>query len=164
MAKKIKFNEKNEPYFEYRKNGHKDTEFINQTLESNGYVKDLTVNVILKRSFYSPQGEPKVWFGLQSVKVSIPNEKSFQYYYLYYDPKAMQNVCVSIISPQLIDEFDNINSVTYNFNLQPKRESLEYEWVRLIGKPKSISKIQASAFLKSKYALCVLTDSGELAQ
>jgi hypothetical protein len=150
--------------------------FYRQTTNSNGdYVdvqpeqctlpltKELTIQVILKREGFTTEMLKKYWFGVQTIKISIPNEKALRYYYLVFDPKAMSNVCVKIISPAMYDSFGNFNSIAWTLSLNPLKESIESDWFKR-GKPKTITPLKAQNMLRTKEALCILTDSGELAE
>lgn len=161
MVEKLMFDEKGNPFYRYRKHGHNDPNFEDRPPEQNGLVKELSINVILKRSGYDATMREKVWFGLQELQIKIPQEKALRYHYLKFESKAMSNICVVIVSPQILDQQGNCNTIAYTFNIQPNRESQEFDWVRAIGKPKTISALKAQSLLANKQVLAVLTDQGE---
>ena len=159
----LKFDEFGNPYYVKTINKRSETANIQPQECTLPLMKELTIKIILKRDFYSPQGEPKKWFGLQTIKIAIPKEKPLRYYFLAYDPKCMSNVCVKVVSPEMYDSFNNYNSVAWDMSLSATRDSIEYEWIKRIGKPQTITALKAKTLLDSKEAFCIMTDQGELA-
>jgi hypothetical protein len=163
-AEKLQFDELGNPY--YLKTISKDgkTEKILPQDATPKMLKELTVNIILRRNFYSPIGEPKVWFGVQQIQITVPDERSYRYHYLVYDKKSMGNICMKIVNPFYRDSFGNYNSYAWDFTLnlkQLERESYEFSWIKRIGKPQTITQGKAIVMLRDREAIVLLNDSGE---
>ena len=161
---RLRFDEALNPYYEKVTNAQGDTVKIQPSECTLPLLKKLTVNVILKRDFYSPTGEARVWFGVQILKIVVPNERQFRYHYLVYDSKCMSNICVKLLYPDLRDSIGNYNSVTWDFNLalrQIERESYEFAWISKVGEPTTISREKAKMMLESKECIALLNDSGQ---
>lgn len=123
-------------------------------------LKELDLKIILKRSGYTSDMKPKTWYGIQDLKISIPDEKALKYTYLVYVKKAMSNVCVCAFDPKMHDGV--YNNIAYDFCLQPSKDSQEYGWIQRIGEPKTISSETARFMVENKEVFGVFTDSGEL--
>lgn len=115
-------------------------------------VKQLYAYVIIKRTGYDAEMKPQIWLGLQKLKFKIPNSYDYRYYYLIYKPKIMQSVCLSII-----DE-DSLNRSTSALDLQRKKDTLEYQIIKPVGKPKALTKGEAQVLLNNREVLGVFTD------
>ncbi len=159
---KLRFDSEGKPYFEKTVSRDGSTEKVLPENATLPHVKELSLKVILKREGYSPQMERKVWYGLQEIRIAIPNEKQFKYYFLCYDKKAMTTPCVKVLSPAMYDSFGNFNSISWVMTLTPTKDSIEYGWVRFIGKPKTVNALQVQSLLQNKEALCIMSDNGEL--
>ena len=158
---KLMFDEKGMPF--YRRTISKDGEFEDIQPEqcTLPLVKTLALKIILKREGYTPDMRVKIWYGIQEIRISVPNENQFKYHFLVFDPKAMSNVCVKLISPAMYDSFGNFNSFTNDFCLQPSKESIEFSWVKRIGKPKTITAQKVAYLIAQKEVLGVVTDNGQ---
>jgi hypothetical protein len=161
---KLRFDENLNPYYEKVINAQGDTVKIQPSECTLPMLKELTVNVILKRDFYSPTGEPRQWFGVQILKIVVPNERQFRFHYLCYDKKCMSNICVKLVYPDLRDSIGNYNSVAWDFALSLKQlspEDYEFSWIQKVGEPVTISREKAKIMLESKEAIALLNDSGQ---
>jgi hypothetical protein len=160
---KLMFDEKGNPFFRVSSGLRDDKTFkdVQPQDSSTPCVKELNLKIILKRSGYDPEMRPRTWYGVQDLQIKIPDEKQFRYYYLVYIPKAMSNVCVKILSSRMLDSKGNYNSVAYDMNLNPDKNSKEYDWVTRIGKAKTISAQTAQAMLDSKLIFGIFSDRGE---
>lgn len=156
------FDEQGNPFFR-RKLTPKSVEFEDVQPENSRtpMVKKLSgLKIALKRSGYDSTMRPKTWYGLQEIEISIPQEKEFRYYFLVFLPRIMENVCVKILNPDVKDSFGNYNSIAWTMNLSPTKSSIEYGWVRYIGKPKTITYEKLQSLLQNKEIIAVLNDQG----
>lgn len=162
MVEKLMFDKEGNAFFRVTSGLRGDSTFKDVTPENSSTpcFKELSLKIILKRCGYDPMMRPKTWYGLQDITVKIPNEKQFRYHYLVYVPKAMSNVCVVVFDPIKHDGVNN--KIAYDFNLQPSSNSKEFEWVKRIGKPKTVNAKMAQYMLQNKEVFGVFTDSGEL--
>jgi hypothetical protein len=159
---KLQFDELGNPYY-LRNISNGEIEKITPEQCTLPLTKELTVKVIIRREGWNPQMQKQVWWGLQTIQINIPNEKAVKYHYLVFDAKCMSNICVKILSPAMYDRFGNYNSIAWTLSLTPLKESIESDWFKR-SKPKTISLLKAQSLLRNKEALCILTDSGELAE
>ena len=159
----LQFDEFGSPFYLRTISENGETEKIQPEQCASPLTKELTIKIIVKREGYTRELLKKYWHGEQIITIRIPNEKALKYHYLVFDPKCMSNVCVKILSPAMYDAFGNYNSICWSLSLNPINESIEYDWFKR-GKPKTISPLKAQSMLKNREALCILTDSGELAE
>lgn len=157
---KLRFDENGDPFYLRTISKDGTTEKVLPENMKIPMLKELIVKVALKRSGYSPEMEKRTWYGIQTLKISIPIEKRYRYYYLVFDPKAMSSVVVKVVIPTAIDEFSNYNSISWNFNVQPSRDSKEFDWVRKVGKVETVSSLKVQSLLQNKEILGVLSDEG----
>ena len=158
---KLQFDEVGNPYFLRTVSNDGTTEKVLPENATLPCLKELNLQVVLKREGYTPDMRKKVWYGLQQIQIKIPNEREFKNYFLVYDKKAMDTVCVKVLSPSIVDSFGNYNTYAYNMSLQPQKDSVEYGWVKFVGKPKQISPLKLKFMLQNKEIIAVLTDQGE---
>lgn len=69
---------------------------------------------------------------------------------------------MKILSPKAYDSFGNFNSITYDLNLTPAVESKEFDWIKRIGKPKTITSQKAQTLLSTKEVIAIFSDKGEI--
>lgn len=158
---KLQFDESGNPYFLRTVDKQGNIERILPEQTNPSHLKTLTIFVAVVRSGYTSDMRVKRWIGLQTVKISIPQEREFKNYYLCYDKRAMSNVCVKILSNNFVDGFGNYNTIAWNLNLHPMRESIESEWIKFVGKAKQISPQKLALMLQTHEIIAVLNDSGE---
>jgi len=160
----LKFDEQLNPYYLKTIDAQGNTKKISPSECTLPLLKELDVCVILKRDFYSPTGEARQWFGVQQLKIVVPDERQFRYHYLVYSPKCMANICIKLLYPDLRDSIGNYNSTCWDFNLslkQLEQESYEFSWIQKVGEPVTISREKAKIMLESKEAIALLNDSGQ---
>jgi hypothetical protein len=158
---KLQFDELGNPYFLRIVDAQGKTEKILPEQTNPPCLKNLTVFVAIVRSGYTPDMRVKKWIGLQEVKISIPDERELKYYYLCYDKRAMSNICVKILSNSWVDGFGNYNSITWNLNLKPSKESIEFGWVKPVGEAKEVTPQKLASMLQNREIIAVMNDDGE---
>jgi hypothetical protein len=156
---KLQFDEFGNPYFLSGLDRHHLDKKLLPEQTSIPHVKELTVQVVLVREGYTSDMRVKKWHGLVSYQIRVPPEKQFRHYYLVYDKKRMDSICVKILSPSK-SPTGNYEMFTYGLTLNPSKESMEYDWFKRIGKPKQITAQKVAQLLQDKEILAVLDDSG----
>jgi hypothetical protein len=120
------------------------------TVESEGFTKELTVQLIQKREYFSERSfENKTAIFLVTYKLKMPKDRALQYVYFYYE-HGFSNVCIR--------NFDT--GLTTSINIMNPDNQKEYG-IRQIGK-KRISITKANALIRDKLVLPdIYGDSGE---
>jgi hypothetical protein len=116
-------------------------------------VKELEASVIIKRSYYSPTGEPRTFFGLQKLHMKIPQGEDYRYFYLCYKPSVMQTVNLVIVDPDRM----MLTSRTLALRAREKR-ALENRITKKVGKPKKLTENQVRYLIREKKTLGVMND------
>jgi hypothetical protein len=156
---RLNFDELGEPYY-LKTNMDGKTEKILPEQTHPPIVKSLTVQVVLKRSGYSPEMKPQTWYGLQTLQISIPDEKRYRYYFLCYDKKIMDTVVVKVLDVRVKDSLGGHNSICWTFNPKPSRDSKEYDWIKRVGKVETISALKVQQLIQDRAVLGVISDDG----
>jgi hypothetical protein len=142
---KLKFDSEGTPYFE--RTISKDGTTRNVSMEENGFVKSLTVDVIIRREGFSPTMERKIWLGLQKLEFKIPARDSrYRFHYLKFE-KGMTSPCLSIFDPSL-GTFCGIT----------ERLDITSEFVRKVGSAKKITPQKAKQLVQDKAVLGIFSD------
>ena len=149
-SQKLCFDEKLTPYFELTTD--KQGTIKNLTMQQANHVKILTFDVCLKREFLDNLGEKKIIYLLQHMKAQIPNEKSYRYVYLYFEPKVMQNIGICYVDPTVLDSFGTHAKITTLLDWS------DVQYLKPIGKPTKLSPEQLRLKLKNKEILAILKD------
>lgn len=146
---KLEFDEKLDPYFTETTNKNGATKKLN--MSEAGYVKSIEFNIIIKREFYSQNGEPKIWYGLQRMVAKIPNERSFRYLFLYKEP-TMQNIAITYFDPTVLDGFGTHAKITSLIDFS------DGQYVKKVGSAKKLSVEQLRLKIKNREILGVFKD------
>jgi hypothetical protein len=121
------------------------------SVESEGFVKELEVSLIIKREYFSERSfTDKVAYFLTTYKLKMPKDRYLEFVYFYYE-KGFSNVCIR--------NFDT--SLTTSINIMNPDNQKEFG-IRQIGK-KRISIEKANALIRDKAVLpYIYGDNGEI--
>lgn len=160
-AEKLQFDSEGNPYYLRTVDKKGTTEKILPEQTHPAMLKELVVMVVIERTGYDATMKPKIWHGLQQVRVKIPNEKQFRYYYLCYEAKSMDTITVKVVDPRLRTKFNDFNSYTWTFSLTPSKDSKERDWIHRVGKAKTVTALKVSEMVQNREIIAVLNDQGE---
>jgi hypothetical protein len=149
-AEKVVLNELGEPMFRrcitHDGKGTKDV-----PISERGFVKQLDVQVLLKRSFFSEADyEQHTAFFVQKYRCKMPKDRDLEFVYFKYNPKTMGTVCIR--------NFDK--RYAFNIAIHSKDDQKKYG-IKKIGKAKKVSLEKAKAMLQNHEVLGLFNDRGE---
>lgn len=150
-AEKLLFDSEGKPFFRRCENDSCSlTKDI--SLEEKGYCKSMIVAVVIHRRGYDPEMRPMDYYGLQKLKITVPNDlREYKYTWLYFDTKRMGHPCMTDFNPDVFDVFKRPRCVTSQVNLSDK------ELCRYVGRPRKLKgKFEADALIREKKALMIV--------
>jgi hypothetical protein len=112
-------------------------------------VKTVDAQIIIRRDYFTPTGEPKTFLGLQKLRFTIPKGEDYRYWFLAYLPKKMGSICLSIV------DIDTLNRSTQTLDFNSK---FGKRIMRKIGKLKGLSYEQARYLLRNNEILGFFSD------
>jgi len=120
-------------------------------VSERGFVKELEVSVILKRSYVSEADfKEHIGFFVQKYKLKMPSDRYLQFAFFKYEPKSMGCICIR--------NFDT--NVTFSIEVMNEDNQKEFG-IRKVGKVVKISAEKAQAMLRDKEVLGLFNDNGE---
>jgi hypothetical protein len=140
----LKYDESGTPYFERTVSSDGTTAKV--SMEENGFVKSLTVDVVIKREGYTPDMQRQKWFGLQKLEFKIPNERIYRYLYLKFE-KGMTSPCLSNFDPSL-----------GTFCGMTERLDITSDFIKKVGKAKKITEAKTKQLVQDRAVLGVFQD------
>jgi hypothetical protein len=146
---KLQFDEKLNPFFLETIDLQGNTKTV--SMREAGFSKEISFEIIIKREFYSQNGEPKVFYGLQHMLAKIPNERSFKYLWLFKSPD-MQNIAISFTDPTVMDNFGNHARVTTLLDIS------DVQYIKKVGTPKKLSQEELRLKIKNNEVLGIFKD------
>ena len=125
-------------------------ETIDVPVTEKGFVKELTVQLIVKREYFSERlFENKLAIFLCTYKLKMPKDRYLEFVYFYYE-KGFSNVCIR--------NFDT--GLTTSINIMNPKNQKEYG-IKPISK-KRITIEKAKALMQDKLVLPqIYNDAGE---
>ena len=115
-----------------------------------GYVKELTVSVILKRSYWSDADFTEhIGFFVQKYQLKMPNDRNLKFCFFYFEPKAMETVCIR--------NFDT--NVTFSINPMNEDNAKEFG-ITKVGSVEKITPEKAMVMLRERQVLGLFNDDG----
>jgi hypothetical protein len=115
-----------------------------------GYVKEMEVSVILKRSYWSDADFTEhIGYFVQKYQLKMPSDRNLRFCYFFYQPKAMENVCVR--------NFD----MGYTFTINVLNEENQQQYgIKKFGKVQKITPEKAMVMLRERQVLGLFNDDG----
>ncbi len=113
-------------------------------------LKTVECNVIIRRDFYTPTGEPQIFLGLQKLRLTMPKGEDYRYWFLCYREKKMSTVCLSIVDINSM----NRSTQTLDFNSQFGKRI-----TRKVGQPKQLTESEARVLIRNKSIIGVFNDN-----
>jgi hypothetical protein len=150
MAKTVMFDKDGKPFFRVTlRKGLKDTTFVDETLEENGYTKSLKVKIIIRREMTSERSFlRKVGFFATELHYEIPSDmREHKMTYFYFEPKHMTNICVKNFATK----------EGYAFSINP----LDRDFLKSKTKLTRITENQVRAMIQNKEVLAIFSEGSE---
>jgi hypothetical protein len=122
------------------------------SLTEKGYCKSMIVAVVVHRQGYSPDMLPMHYYGLQKIKITVPDDmREYRYTWLYFDTKRMSLPCMTDFNPKVFDVMGHPRCVTSQVSLS------DTNFCKYVGRPRKLKgKFEADALVREKVALMIV--------